>query len=135
MLLDDMLLARKAALLLATIVVVSAPLACLRFCELQHVLAQQQPSWLAEMARLHALGLDQRRAQQLHQHADGHDMPLSRVRELVTSVTEFVLAEGGLSAGVLALLWTFALLLRSTQPILCVPKPPPRRSPAFYNRL
>jgi len=130
-----MLLARKAALLLATAVVVLAPLACLRFCELQHVLAQQQPSWLAEMARLHALSLDQRRAQQPHLHADEHDVPLSRIRELLTSVTEFVLAEGGLSAGMLALLWTFALFLRSAQPILCVPKPPPRRSPAFYNRL
>ncbi len=130
-----MLLARKAALWLAAVIVILAPLACLRFCELQRALAQQQPSWLAEMARLHALGLDQRRPQQPHQHANGHDMPPSRVRDLLASVTEFVPAEGGLSVAVLAMLWLFALLLRFAQPPLCVLEPPPRRSSAHHYGL
>jgi hypothetical protein len=95
-------------------IMVLAPLACLRFCELQRALVQQQPSWLEEMARLHALSLDQRQAQQSHQHADGHDMPLSHVKDLLTGVTEFVPAEGGPSIAILALLWAFAMLLRCT---------------------
>jgi len=122
-----MQLIRKAALLLVSGMMLLAPLACLRFCQLQSILAQRQSSaWLAEIARLHALNLDEREAQQPHQQDDCHHAPLSRIRHLVLSVTEFLLVEGGLFQVVVVLLWMVTLSLRLVQPPLCVPKPPPR---------
>ncbi len=123
-----MWLARKAALLLVGAIVLLAPIACVRLCQLQSVSMRQSAAvWLAEIARLHALRLDEREAQQSRHHAGDHHAPLSRIRQLVLSVTEFVLTQCEWPGVVVVGLWTMLLLLRLAQPILRVPEPPPRR--------
>ena len=123
-----MWLARKAALLLVGAIVLLAPIACVRFCQLQGVpMRRSSAAWLAEIARLHALRLDEREAQPSHHHTGDHHAPLSRIRQLVLSVTEFVLTQYEWPGVVIVGLWMMLLMLRPAQPLLLVPEPPPRR--------
>jgi hypothetical protein len=123
-----MWLARKAALLLVGAIVLLAPIACVRFCQLQSVpMRRSSAAWLAEIPRLHALRLDEREAQQSHHHTGDHHAPLSRIRQLVLSVTEFVLTQYEWPGVVIVGLWMMLLMLRPAQPLLLVPEPPPRR--------
>ena len=123
-----MWLARKAALLLVGAIVLLAPIACVRFCQLQSVpMRRSSAAWLAEIARLHALRLDEREAQPSHHHTGDHHAPLSRIRQLVLSVTEFVLTQYEWPGVVIVGLWMMLLMLRPAQPLLLVPEPPPRR--------
>ncbi|MCS6849293.1 MAG: hypothetical protein RMN52_16445, partial [Anaerolineae bacterium] len=93
-------------------------------CELQRHVARP-PISLAEMARLHALSLSERKSQHTHHHDDDH-APLMRLRQMVNSVTEFLLALGfAIGASVIALQFVVPLLHLS-QPVLAVPTPPPR---------
>jgi len=78
------------------------------------------------MARRHVLNLDERGVDWLHHHPDDHHAPLSRIRQLVLSVTEFLLAEGELFQVMVVILWMAVLSLRLVQPLLCAPTPPPR---------
>ena len=123
-----MWLARKAALLLVGAIVLLAPIACVRFCQLQSVpMRRSSAAWLAEIARLHALRLDEREAQPSHHHTGDHHAPLSRIRQLVLSVTEFVLTQYEWPGVVIVGLWMMLLMLRPAQSLLLVPEPPPRR--------
>jgi hypothetical protein len=123
-----MWLARKAALLLVGAIVLLAPIACVRFCQLQSVpMRRSSAVWLAEIARLHALRLDEREAQQSHHHAGDHHAPLSRIRQLVLSVTEFMLTQYEWPGVMIIGLWMMLLMLRPAQPLLLVPEPPPKR--------
>jgi len=123
-----MRLARKAALLLVGAIVLLAPIACVRFCQLQSVpVRRSSAAWLAEIARLHALRLDEREAQPSHHHAGDHHAPLSRIRQLVLSVTEFVLTQYEWPGVIVVGLWMMLLMSRPAQPLLLVPEPPPRR--------
>ena len=131
-----MRLARKAALLLVGAIVLLAPIACVRFCQLQSVpVRRSSAAWLAEIARLHALRLDEREAQPSHHHAGDHPhhhagdhhAPLSRIRQLVLSVTEFVLTQYEWPGVIVVGLWMMLLMSRPAQPLLLVPEPPPRR--------
>jgi hypothetical protein len=116
---------RQATLLLVAGVILTAPMACVRFCELQRDLARPRVS-LAEMARLHALSLSERKTQQPHSHSDDH-APLARLKQMVSSVTEFILMLGIAIGAAVVALRIVTPVLRLDQPVLAVPKPPPRR--------
>lgn len=114
---------RQAALLAIAGLIIAAPMLCVQFCELQERIVRPQRS-LAEMARLHALSLSERKAQRPHHHDD--QAPIARLRQMVNSVTEFLLVLGvaiGVSITVLRLT---APALHLSQPTLAVPTPPPR---------
>ncbi len=115
---------RQVTLLSVAGLVLIAPLLCVQFCELQRYIARPQISF-AEMARLHALSLSERKSQ--HTHHPGDDRaPLMRLKQMVNSVTEFLLTLSlAIGASVIAL--RFAILhLHLSQPVLAVPTPPPR---------
>lgn len=116
---------RQVTLLFIAGLILVAPLLCVQFCELQRFIARPQVS-LAEMARLHALSLSERKSQQ-HTHHHGDDRaPLMRLKQMVNSVTEFLLTLS-LAIGTSAAVLRFVILrLRLSQPALAVPKPPPR---------
>ncbi|MFN4294121.1 MAG: hypothetical protein ACK4JD_08315 [Thermoflexales bacterium] len=116
---------RQVTLLFVAGLVLIAPLLCVRFCELQRHIARPRIT-LAEMARLHALSLSERKSQQ-HTHDHGDDRaPLMRLKQMVNSVTEFLLTLS-LAIGASAAVRRFVILrLRLSQPALAVPTPPPR---------
>jgi len=114
---------RQVTLLLVAGIILTAPMACVRFCELQRDLSQSQVS-LAEMARLHALTVAERKAQD-YPHSDDH-APLARLKRMVSSVTEFVLIPGVAVGAGIVVTRTIIPVQRLDQPALVVPKPPPR---------
>lgn len=115
---------RQVTLLFIIGLVLVAPMMCLQFCELQrHVV--RPPISLAEMARLHALSLSERKSQHTHhQHSDDR-APLTRLKQMVNSVTEFLLTFGVATGTAVVALQAVVLLLHLVQPILAVPEPPP----------
>ena len=116
---------QQVTLLLIAGIILTAPMACVRFCELQRDLARSRPS-LVEMARLHALSLSERKAPHPHSHSDDGYAPLARLKQMVSSVTEFVLILGvAVGAGVVVARIVIPVQ-RFDQPTLAVPKPPPR---------
>ncbi|GIV84838.1 MAG: hypothetical protein KatS3mg052_1845 [Candidatus Roseilinea sp.] len=115
---------RQVTLLFIAGLVIAAPMLCLQFCELQRYVARPRTS-LAEMARLHALSLSERKSQRADHHGDDH-APLVRLKQMVNSVTEFLLALGGAIGASVAVLRLIAPLLRLSQPLLAAPEPPPR---------
>ncbi|BCX04849.1 MAG: hypothetical protein KatS3mg053_2787 [Candidatus Roseilinea sp.] len=118
---------RQATLLFIAGLVLAAPMLCLQFCELQRYVARPQTS-LAEMARLHALSLSERKSQHPHHHSDDR-APLTRLKQMVNSVTEFLLSLGVAIGASVAVLRRILPLLHLGQPLLAVPTPPPRRHP------
>ncbi|PJF48681.1 MAG: hypothetical protein D6709_06425 [Chloroflexi bacterium] len=117
---------RQATLLFIAGLVIAAPMLCLQFCELQRYVARPRTS-LAEMARLHALSLSERKSQRADHHGDA-PAPLVRLKQMVNSVTEFLLALG-LTIGASAIVLRFVILrLHLSEPVLAVPTPPPRPS-------
>ncbi len=119
---------RPVVLLFIAGLILAAPMLCVRFCELQRHLARPQIS-LAEMARRHALSLSERQSQHSHHHnrSDDH-APLARLKQMVNSVSEFLLALAvAIGTAAVALRFT-APALHLDQPVLSVPKPPPRFS-------
>lgn len=121
---------RQVTLLFIAGLILVAPMLCVQFCELQRFIARPQIS-LAEMARLHALSLSERTSQHTHHHHNDDRAPLMRLKQMVNSVTEFLLALG-IAIGALVIVLRFAIpLLYLDQPVLAVPTPPPRPRAIF----
>lgn len=115
---------QRVTLLFIAGLVLAAPMLCVQFCELQRNVARRHIS-LAEMARLHALSLAERKAQHDHHHDDDR-APLARLKQMVNSVTEFLLTVSiAICALIIAQRFT-SPLLRLNYPLLAVPTPPPR---------
>ncbi len=116
---------QQVTLLFVAGLVLTAPLLCVQFCELQHHIARPQVSF-AEMARLHALSLSERQSQQRTHHHSDDRAPLMRLKQMVNSVTEFLLTLGLVFGASIAALRPAILHLHLSQPVLAVPTPPPR---------
>lgn len=113
---------RSLGLLLLIGAMLMAPLLCVRFCELQHMTAVRPERSPAELARLHALGHHEREAESRAHHR----ALLNRLKQMVVSLTEFVLMTAIASGVVVAVLWAPACLPSLYTPFIAVPTPPPR---------
>jgi hypothetical protein len=118
---------RVASTLLVSVLILIAPLLCVRICEVRAAVAAQTPITREEMALRHAPGhLHTSRTQNNAPHA-----PLSELQKLVKAITEYLPAKFSYVAPVIVMLLiaaSFGWLYRTPAKVIT---PPPRLASLF----